>query len=102
MFALLRSSPRRALSSELLLGFELGLGLGKLLLHFGNVDHREHLTRLNVIADIDANIGQISGDFGEEIRFLEGFKRGVGLQPLSHRDAARMHNLDPRAAIRLR
>ena len=55
-----------------------------------------------MIADIDANIGQVSGDFGEEIRFLEGFERSVGLQPLSHRDAVRMHNLDPRAAIRLR
>ena len=85
-----------------MLGFELGLGLGKLLLHFGNVDHREHLTRLHVIADIDANIGQVSGDFGEEIRFLKGFEGGVGLETLSHRDAARMHNLDPRGAIRLR
>src|SRR6476646_5123363 len=63
-----------------LLGFELGLGLSKLLLHFGNVDHRQHLTRLNVIAEIDANIGQVSRDFGEEIRFLEGFEGGVGLE----------------------
>ena len=79
----------------------MGLGLGKLLLHLGDVDHREHLTRLHVIADIDANIGQISGDFGEEVRLLEGFEGGVGLETLCHRDAARTHNLDPRGAIRL-
>jgi hypothetical protein len=85
-----------------LLGLELGLGLGKLLLHFGDVDHREHLTRLHMITDIDANIRQISGDFGEEIRFLKGFEGGVGLEMLSHRDAERPHNLDPRGAIRLR
>jgi hypothetical protein len=29
----------------------------------------KHLTRLHVIADV---IGQVSGDFGEEIRLLEG------------------------------
>jgi hypothetical protein len=57
-----------------LLGFELGLGLSKLLLHFGNVDHRKHLTRLHVIADVDANIGQVSGHFGEEIRRLKSFE----------------------------
>jgi hypothetical protein len=51
-----------------------------------------------VIADVDASIGQVPGDFGEEIRLLEGCERGVGLQPLSHRAAARMHNLDPWAA----
>jgi hypothetical protein len=84
-----------------LLGFELGLRLGKLLLHFGNVDHRQHLTCLDVIADIDANIGQVSGDFGEEVRFFEGFEAGVGLETSCRRDAARTHNLDPRGAIRL-
>jgi hypothetical protein len=51
-----------------------------------------------VIPDVDANIGQVPGDFGEEIRLLEGFERGVGFQPLSRRDAARMHNLDRWAA----
>ena len=84
------------------LGFELGLGFGKLILHFGNVDHREHLARLHVIADIDANIGQVSGDFGEQVRFLKGFEGGVGLETLGHRGAARTHNIDPRRAIRLR
>ena len=64
-----------------LLGSELGLVLGKLLLHFGDLGHREHLTRLHVIPDLDANIGQVPGDFGEEISLLEGCERGVGLQP---------------------
>jgi len=54
-----------------------------------------------VITDIDANVGQISGDFGEEIRLFERCERCVGLQPLSNRDAARMHDLDARAAIHL-
>ena len=99
---MLWSSWRRALSSELCLDSSWAFGLGKLLLHFRNVDHREHLTRLHVIADVDANIGQVSGDFGEEIRFFEGFKGGVGFETLRHRDAARTHNLDQRRAIRLR
>jgi hypothetical protein len=55
-----------------------------------------------VITDIDANVGQISGDFGEEIRLFERCERRVGLQPLRHREAARMHNLDRWAAIHLR
>ena len=93
--------PARALQRTAL-GFELGLGFCKLLLHFGNVDHREHLTRFHVIADVDANIRQVSGDFGEEVRFLKGFEGGVGLESLGHRGAARMHNLDPRRAVRLR
>ena len=38
----------------------------------------------------------------EEIGLLEGCERGVGLEPLRHRDAARMHHLDPRAGRRLR
>jgi hypothetical protein len=37
----------------------------------------------------------------EEIRLFEGCERRVGLQPLSHGEAARMHDLDSRAAIRL-
>jgi hypothetical protein len=85
-----------------LLGCELGLGFGKLLLHFGDGDHREHLTRLHVIADIDANIGQVPGDIGEDIRFFKGFEGGVGLETLGHGDAARTHHLDPRGIIRLR
>ena len=85
-----------------LLGGELGLVLGKLLLHFGDVDHREHLTRFHVVADINANIGQVSGDFGEEIRLLESGEGGIGLQPLSHREAPRMHHLDRWAALHLR
>ena len=84
------------------LGFELSLGFGKLLLHFGKVNYREHLTRFHVIADVDANIRQVSGDLGEEVRFLKGFERGVGLETLGHRGAARMHNLDPRRTVRLR
>ena len=54
----------RLLQRTLLAG-ELGLVLGKLLLHLRDIDHREHLTRLHVIADVDANVGQVSGDFGE-------------------------------------
>jgi hypothetical protein len=61
---------------------------------------REHLTRLHVIADINANVGQVTGDLSEEIRFLERFERGVGLQPLCNRDATRMLNLDLWATIR--
>jgi len=72
------------------LGIELGLVLGKLILHFGDVYNREHLTRLHVIADINANIGQVAGDLSEEIGFLEGCERCVGLQPLYHREAARI------------
>jgi hypothetical protein len=55
-----------------------------------------------VIADIDANIRQVSGDFGEQVSFLKGFEGGVGLETLGHRGAARMHDVDPRRAIRLR
>ena len=52
-----------------------------------------------MIADVDANIGQISGDFGEEVRLFERCERRVGLQPLSNRDSAGMHNLHAGAAI---
>ena len=55
-----------------------------------------------MIADIDANVGQISGDFGEEIRLLKSFKGSIGLETLSYREAAGMHNLNPRRVIRLR
>jgi hypothetical protein len=57
------------------------------------------LTRFHVITDIDANGGQISGDFGEEIRLFEPCEHRVGLQPLNHCAAARMDNIDPRAVL---
>ena len=52
-----------------------------------------------MITDIDANVGQISGDFGVEIRLFEPCERRIGLQPLSNHDAARMHDLDAQAAV---
>jgi hypothetical protein len=90
---MVRLAPRGL--QRALLGSELGFVLGKLLLHFGDLGHREHSTRLHVIAEVDANIGQVSGDFGEEIRLLEGGERGVGFQPLTHCAAARMDNINP-------
>ena len=71
------------------------------MLQFGDIDHCKHLTRFHVITDIDANVRQISGDFGEEIRRLESLQRGIGLQPLSHCHAARIYDLDPWPVIRL-
>src|SRR3979490_1943092 len=47
------------------LGFDLGLGLGKLLLHFGNVDDREHLTRLHATRWTTQDNNTRRGDFGE-------------------------------------
>jgi hypothetical protein len=52
-----------------------------------------------VVANINANIGQVARDLSEEIRFLERFQRGIGLQPFFHRGAARLLKLDPWATI---
>src|SRR5258708_2698907 len=78
------------------------LDRGQRIPHSGDAYRRERVTRLHVIADINPNIGQVAGDLSEEIGHLEGFKRGVGLQPLYHGGTARMLNLDPRTRIHLR
>jgi hypothetical protein len=53
-----------------------------------------------VIANVDPNIGQVSGDVGEEIRFFKGFEGRVGLEMLAHRDAARAYNLNAWGTVR--
>jgi hypothetical protein len=55
-----------------------------------------------VIPDVDANIRQVSGDLGKQVRLLESFEAGIGLETLGHRGAARTDNLDSRRVVHRR
>src|ERR1700730_18043210 len=90
-FALSWSTWRRAVSSALCFEASWAWSSASCCSSSGDIDHSEYLTRLHVVTDIDANVGQISGDFGEQIRLFERCERRVGLQPPGNRDAARMH-----------